>query len=427
MSNEVDESDTNAASGCPVLHGFHPMRPDQIVDPFPLLAKARREVPVFYLAEHDEWYVTRYADVEQVLADTDVYSSAKFVDFPPFPDEIVAALPHGHPLEGTLVSTDPPSHTRIRKRAQKAFTPRQAEAHAKAVRALADALIDSFINDGKVDLAKKYCNQIPIRVIGPVLGVTPENAVKIYQWATDAMILVGHGKQMSQEQLLEMGRGQVELDHFVRDLVENRRKEPLGEDDFITSLIFATGDDGQPTLDTHEIVGVVTAAIAAGSDTSATTMAHCIRLLLEERSRWQALLAEPALIENAVEEALRLAGGARGVRRVTTRETVLNGVTLPKDATLFVHIASASRDEAVFENPDRFDLYRPNRKQHLSLGKWKHFCIGAPLARMEMRVGLEALTDRIPSMRLVPGHSIEYVPSIQVLPLIGGLVVDWDC
>jgi cytochrome P450 len=102
-------------------------------------------------------------------------------------------------------------------------------------------------------------------------------------------------------------------------------------------------------------------------------------------------------------------------------------VTLPKDATLFVHIASASRDEAVFEDPDQFDLYRLNRKQHLSLGKWKHFCIGAPLARMEMRVGLEALTDRIPSMRLVLGHSIEYVPSIQVLPLIGGLVVDWDC
>lgn len=427
MGTRTDNSKQGqVADGCPVLHGYRPLDPDQVADPFPLLAKARQEVPVFFMPEHNEWYVTRYADIEEVLRDTETYSSSDFVNLPPFPKEVADQLPDGHPLEDTLVSTDPPAHTRIRKRAQRAFTPRQANAQAADVEALAHMLIDGFIDAGTVDLATAYCTQIPIRVIGPVLGVSMDDAAQIYRWATEALILVGNGWQLSEERLLEYGRGQVEYDRYIRRLVADRRENPGAEDDLVTCLIAAEGDDGEPALEDSEIVGIVAAAIAAGSDSSATTMAHCVHSLLQERSLWKEVVANPTLIENAIEETLRLRGGARGVRRTTTRDCILAGVEIPEGATLFVHIGSGSRDEAVFSGPEHFDLHRSNAKQHLGFGKWMHFCIGAPLARMEMRVAMSALVERIPSLRLVPGHQIEYVPSIQVTPLLGGLVVEWD-
>jgi cytochrome P450 len=191
-------------------------------------------------------------------------------------------------------------------------------------------------------------------------------------------------------------------------------------------MIFAAGDDGQPALANQEIVGVVSAAIVAGGDTVATTLGHCVQFLLSDHTRWEQIAADSKLIPNALEETLRMHAGVRGARRTTTRDCVLNGVQLAKGEVLFVHMASGSRDEAVFTDPERFDLRRENAKQHLGFGKWKHFCIGAPLARMEMRVAIETLAERIPGLRLVPGHSIEYGLSLHVLSLIRGLVVEWD-
>jgi cytochrome P450 len=415
-----------ALNGCPVLEGFSPLLPDQLADPYPLLAKARREVTVFYMPEFDQWCVTRYRDVEEILRDPETYSSAHFVNLPPFPAEVAAQLPDGHPLEATLVSTDPPRHTRIRKLAQKAFIPRQANAKADAVRELANTLIDGFIETGRVDLATAYCKQIPIRVVGPILGVSMEEAAQLYDWSTQALILVGNGWKLSPDELLDYGRGQVEFDRYVRALVEDRRANPGGEDDLVTRLIFAESDDGSPALEDSEIVGIVAAALAAGSDSSATTMAQCVYSLLEVRSRWEEVIADPELIENAVEETMRVRGAVRSVPRTTTRDCVLGGVQIPAGATVCVHIGSASHDEEIFADGERFDLHRPNAKEHLGMGKWLHFCIGAPLARMQLRVAVATLAERIPSLRLVPGHSFSYVPSIQVPPVIDGLVVDWD-
>jgi cytochrome P450 len=408
------------------LRGFEPMRPDLIIDPFPLLAEARREAPVFYVRELNEWCVTRYADIEEVLRDTDAYSSAEFINLPPFPPEVAESLPNGHPLEGTLVTIDPPAHTRIRKAIQKGFSPRQAEAQADEVRSLANALIDDFVDQGQTDLVTAYCTQIPLRVIGLVLGISIDDVAQLHRWATEGLILVSYPWLLSAAELLEYGRDQIELDRYVRELVEERRRNPRGEDDLVTRMIFAAGDDGQPALANQEIVGVVSAAIVAGGDTVATTLGHCVQFLLSDHTRWEQIAADSKLIPNALEETLRMHAGVRGARRTTTRDCVLNGVQLAKGEVLFVHMASGSRDEAVFTDPERFDLRRENAKQHLGFGKWKHFCIGAPLARMEMRVAIETLAERIPGLRLVPGHSIEYGLSLHVLSLIRGLVVEWD-
>lgn len=412
--------------GCPVFPSFRPLDPEQVIDPYPQLAVARREEPVFYMPDYDVWVVTRYEDIEEVLRDTDTFSSADFVDFPPFPPEVANQLVDGHPLENTLVSTDPPAHTRIRKRAQKAFTPRQAEARAPAVRELAHDLVDGFAATGSTDLGRSYCTQIPIRVVGPILGVSMEEAAQLYQWATEALILVGNARQMDETQLLDYGRGQVEFDRFIRDLVRDRRANPRSEDDLVTSLIEAEGEDGEPALAESEIVGIVAAALAAGSDTSAATMANCVFSLLEERSRWEEILAEPGLIPGAIEETVRAKGAARTIPRTATRDCELAGVKIPKGAEVLVHLGSGSHDERRFEDGESFDLHRANAKQHLGFGKWMHFCIGAPLARMELRVAIEVLAERLPDLRPSPGAAIEYFPSLQVLPVVSGPQVEWS-
>lgn len=417
---------TKQLSGCPVLEEFDPLDPAQVADPYPVLSKARREVPVFFVPDYDMWCVTRYEDIETVLRDTETYTSADFVGMPEFPPEIAEQLPEGHPLEGTLAAVDPPEHTRIRRIAQKAFSARQAMARSDEIRALAHGLIDGFADQGKADLATAYCNQLPIRVVAPVLGIPSEEGAELYKWAMEAVVLVANGEKLPADLLLEYGRDQVAFDRYIRELIAERRRNPRGDDDLITTMIFTEAEDGQPALSDHEIVGVVASSISAGGDTSATTIAHCVRLLLSDRTAWEEVVADPSLVPSVVEEALRLRPAAISLRRRATRGTVLDGVEIPEGARLFLHIGSGSHDEAVFERPEEFDLHRPNAHQHLAFGKWTHFCLGAALARTEVRIGLEALVDRLPSLRLVPGHELQYFPSMQAVPVTGGLVVEWE-
>jgi cytochrome P450 len=338
----------------------------------------------------------------------------------------VAGLPYGHPLQSTLVTIDPPVHTRVRKLAQKAFTSRQAGMHADALRSLAHALIDEFVAAGRVDLAAVYCSQIPIRAIAPILGVSMGDAARLREWGITTQMMIVNGGHLTEAELLEQGRAPIALDRYVRALIDDRRARPRDERDLVTNLIYAEGDDGERVLDDTEIVGVVTVAINGSSDTAATTMGHCIHSLLVDRSRWEELRADPSLVEYAIEETLRTRGPARTLRRDTTREVVLGGVRIPAGARLAVHVGSGSRDATVFPDPETFDLHRDNVRQHLGFGRWTHFCLGAPLARVVLQTAMETLIERLPSLRLVPGHKLEYIPSYAIHVLTGGLVAEWD-
>jgi len=413
-------------AACPVLHDFDPLGAGEIIDPYPALARARREVPVFYVPEYDVWWVTRYEDVKQVLQDPGTYSSAKFVELPPLPKEIEEGLPFGHPLKATLITLDPPVHTRVRKLAQKAFTPRQAERRAGEVRSLAHALIDEFIADGHADLATSYCIQIPIRAIGPVLGISYEDSARLRQWGMDTQMMVANSLHLTEREMTERGRSTVGLDRYVRNLIAERRANPRDDDDMITNLIFAEGDSGEPLLTDEEIVGVVTVAINGSSDTAATSLGNCIHSLLQEREKWEEVARDQSLVPTVVEEAVRLRGPARTLRRDTTRECVIGGVTLPAGATLAVHVGSGSRDEAEFEDADEFELHRSTPRHHLGFGLGTHFCLGAPYARVWLREALQALVQRIPGLRLAPTAAMEYSPSFSVHQLTGGLLVEWD-
>jgi cytochrome P450 len=413
-------------SSCPVMHGFAPLDPhaseEHLVSGW---ARSRREAPVFYVPEAGWWCVSTVEMFEEVLRRPEDFSS-RLSGQPtlPVPEELRDRLPDGWPMVPNLASTDPPEHTRLRKLVQPAFTTRMVGNREPEIRDIAHGLIDGFAADGSADLATAYTRMIPIGVIAPIWGVPPEDGMRLYEWSHQAMLMVTN-PELDDEMLLELAGSQADYDEYVRAVIDDRRANPR-QDDLLTDLIEAEGEDGSK-LGHGELMALVIAVISAGTETTATAMAHAIHTLLEDRRLWELVVSEPATIANAVEETIRARPPVRGITRVAAHDTELGGIAIPKDAIIHLPFLSVGQDEHLFgDDAASFDPRRQNAKRHLGFGKWTHFCLGAPLARIEMRVGIEALTERLPSLRLAEDCELNHYPSVGMPPLIDGLRVDWD-
>jgi cytochrome P450 len=415
------------ATACPVVEGFRPLAPEATDEELIAgWARARREAPVFYDPEQGWWCVSTTELFEDVLRRPEDFSS-RISGAPtmPVPEEMRDRLPDGWPMHPNLASTDPPEHTRIRKLAQPSFSKRAAEARVPQIRAIANRLIDAFIDRGEVDLATEYTRMIPVNVIAPIWGVPDSDALRLYGWAHEAMLMVIN-PSLTEEQVLGLAESQSEFDRYVRAVIAERREHPRGEDDLLSELIAATGDEGEPALSDSELMALVTGVIAAGTETTATAMGHAIHSLLGDRSRWDRAVADRSLLPNVVEETLRCRPPVRSITRITNHECELGGVTIPADAIVHMPFLSAGHDETVFDDPDSFDIHRENARQHISFGKWTHFCLGAQLAKVEIRTGLDTLMERVPGMRLADDCALRHVESVGVPPLIDGLRVEWE-
>jgi cytochrome P450 len=222
----------------------------------------------------------------------------------------------------------------------------------------------------------------------------------------------------------ERWRRTVEFDKLIRAFVDERRTSP--RDDLTSDLVHASSDDGEPSLSTSEVISVLAGIVAAGSDTTSILLTYAVWLLLTHPPSWEELREDKDRVPQVIEETLRLRNPVRGLRRVTTRPVVLAGAEIPEGATLYVHVGSANRDEAVFERPDEFDPSRSSLSEHVGFGKWTHFCLGAPLARLEARIALECLVERLPNLTLAPGEEqLEYIVNA-VVPPVKHLRVEWE-
>ncbi|MFT3864296.1 MAG: cytochrome P450 [Solirubrobacterales bacterium] len=415
----------------PTMPGFDPLSQEFLIDPYPVLERARRENPVFFYEPLNLWVVTRYDDIVAAVGDFETFSSRAIGVVPP-PADIADQVPSDL-MDEAFIGLDPPVHTVSRKNANKAFTRGLVDEQEGPMRRIADELIDGFLDRGECDLINEYCYPYTLRVIVGMLGLPEADIDRFRAWSESMFALMspadadaedkGPPKPMSEDEARRHWLSIAEGRAYYAAVVEARRAEP--GDDLITAMVRATDDEGNPALPTNRIVTHVTELIAAGNDTTANLMGQMTMLFDAAPDQRAAVLEDMSLMANAVDEALRRRGTAPGAFRITTRPVELGGVEIPARSMVWLVYISAGHDEEHFPDPRRFDVRRENADKHLSLGRGRHKCMGAPLARLGGRIGMERLLTRIPDIRVVPGRQLTYSPAMTVLPL-HSLRVEWD-
>jgi len=368
-----------------------------LTNPFPILKEARAQEPIFYNADIDYWVITRYEDIKAIFRDHETFTAANTITpIEPFSAEVQQMLAAGNYTPVPVLSNNvPPEHTRIRKQVNKLFLPRRMRDFEPAIRDLAREQIGRLLALGEADIVAELTYDFPAHVLFHVLGVPDEDVPQIKEWS-DNRIELYYGRPTPQEQI-ERTKGLVPFWHYVVNLVQCKVQEP--QDDLTSDLIrMRNGDDTILTI--NEI---------------ASSMID----------QWELLCREPAQIPQAVEEMMRYDPSVCTWRRFVAEDVVINGVEIPAGANLLLMLNSANRDETLFPEPDRIDVGRDNLKEHLALGYGIHYCVGAPLARLEMQILFEEMTRMMPSLQLVPDQMLEYTRNISFRgPL--QLRVTWD-
>jgi cytochrome P450 len=347
--------------------------------------------PVSHDPRTGAWSVFRYQDVATVLADHQAFRS-----------DLREVMPIASDLiEGNILRMDPPRHHRLRSLVSKAFTPTAISHMDGRVAELTEELLDETGGRHQIELVGDLSYPLPVIVIAEMLGVPAEDRAKFRKWA-DALLTRDSSDPLDTTQL-EKARAQ--LNHFydyLRDHVARRRVEPRS--DLLTDLV-AAEIDGERLADS-EIVGFATVLLLAGHITTTALLGNAIRCLDEHPEAQAALRADQASIPLAIEEVLRYRSPFALLARATTTEVELGGQTIPPKQLVMAWILSANRDERQFENPDDFVMDRqPNA--HVGFGKGIHFCIGAPLARLEARVALGILLRRYSHLSVDPTYRLE--------------------
>ncbi len=401
---------------------FDPLSPEQRADPFAVYAAARRDAPVFYAPAFDLWVVTRHEDVLAVLKDDETFSSRnalRSAPREPLP-EVREVLARGWPEMPIIVDSDPPLHTRIRRPITRAFTPRRVAELAPRIEAVALELLDGFAGDGEADLVERFAWPLPLRVMGELIGVPADDLPWLHERSRDWLGLYGATGPV--EEQVAAAEGTVALQRYFVEALEARAREP--RDDLMSALLAAVAEENDP-ITLVELAGVPLDLLVAGHVTVTRALGSALVLLLRDEAALEELQREPDLVGAAIDEILRLESPAQGLFRETTRDAEVGGVRLPRGARLMVHFGSANRDERVFADPDRYDPRRVELSKHVAFGKGIHFCIGAPLARLELSIALPLLLQRLPNLRRVDHEPLAYDPIFFARGL-AGLRLAWE-
>ncbi len=352
-------------------------------DPHPVYHELREHHPVHHCGDRDLWVLSRHADLLDVVKDAKRWSSARGV------------VPSGFvPEKPTLIVLDPPRHTPMRKSVMRAFTPRRVAALEPRIRSFARELLAAWPEQGEVDAFESFKYPLPIYVMAELLGVDAEQR-PMFKRCGDAIV---YSSGADPETLRDAQR---ELTDYLEQVLEERSRAP--RDDLI-SVLLAPSEEGQ-SLDREEILGLCFLLLVAGTETTTSALGNAMWLLERMPDVRKRLIEDPRLLETAVDEFLRFDSPVQGLSRVAREDVRLHGETIPEGARVHLLWAAANRDPRVFPEPDRFDPERsPN--PHLAFGFGIHFCLGASLARMELRVGLEELLRRAPGFRLQCERSV---------------------
>jgi cytochrome P450 len=377
--------------------GFQPHDPAFIADPYPVFRELRERHPLIYDERTSQWLVTRHADVDRLLRDRrlgrsylHVASHEEMGRTPP---------PEWHApfteLNGNgMLDREPPDHTRLRRLVLKAFTPRTVEALRDRIQALVDGYIDGIQGAGDIDLIADYIEPLPVTVIADLLGIPEADRHRLRPWSRDICLMYElEPPDASAHKAVTASR---EFSAYLRDLLRERRARP--GDDLISEL--ATVVDEGDRLTEDELIGTCVLLLNAGHEASVNGAGNGWWTLFRHPDQLARLRADPGLATTAIDELLRFDTPLALFERWVLDEIEIDGVRLPRGSELALQFASANRDPAAFAAPDELDLGRtPN--PHVSFGAGIHYCLGAPLARLELQVAFTTLLRRAPRIRLV--------------------------
>ena len=375
------------------------LSPEAVIDPYPLLAAMREHDPVHWSARYRSWFITRFDDVAQALVD-DRYSSDRIAPARRAKLDDGGADPllrnAFNVLEDWMVFKDPPDHTRLRRLLSRAFTPRAVAGMRPRVLELADEMLEAALarGTGELDLVGDYAYPLTASVIAEMLGVPREDHPRFKDWS-DRIARLVFGGLADPQRHRDGALGMAELADYLAVLV--RRHERAPADDLLTALIEAR--DAGDALSPAEVVATGVLLLFAGHETTTSLIGTGTLALLQHPEQRALLAADPTLVEGAVEELLRYDGPAKTVARVMATDVGLRGRRLRAGDRVFLCPAAANRDPEAFPDPDRLDLRRADRRQ-LGFGLGLHYCLGAPLARLEAGVAITRVLNRLPGLRI---------------------------
>jgi cytochrome P450 len=385
------------------MEGFNLFDPHLWENPFPTFAELRRTTPVLPIEQvamsRKMFLVTSRKIIVDMLLKPQLFSSS-FYDVltggaAPNP-QAAAIYATGWKEVDVMLTTDAPAHSRFRSLASDAFSPRRIAAMQPKIEQAADQLIDAFIERGECDFIEEFAVPLPIFMISDVLGISRERQKRFREWS-DAYI-IRNGQMGSIEDEVAAAKLIIECQHFLYGLIQDRRAQP-GED-LISDLVTAKAEGSEPLSDV-EILSIVQQILIAGNETTRSTLIGMMAHILDDPTQLQALVDEPKLIANGIEEALRYETPAAATWRIAREDVELAGVAIPKGSIIMARLDAANRDETHFPNPEKFDVRRANANTNLTFGQGIHFCIGRGLARREMNVAMPKLISRLKNLRMI--------------------------
>jgi len=374
---------------------YNPLDRRYQTDPYPIYRELRERDPFHRSRLAGGWILTRYADVAAVLKDPRFLADDKKLPFQMkqrqqfIKDGLMEA---DEALSSSMLRSDPPDHTRLRGLVSKAFTPRTIESLRPRIEAIVQELLDNAATNGQMDIIREFSYPLPVIVIAEMLGVPTEDREQFKRWSDDAVASFGIG---SVHDFLRSRDAFRELQSYFERVAEERRREP--REDLLSALLAAEQEGDKLTLE--EVFATCILLLVAGNETTTNLIGNGLLALLRHPDQLALLRDDPDLIESAVEELLRYDSPVQATSRFVQEDVAIDGHTVAANQQAIVLLGAANRDPERFSDPDRLDITRQDN-QHLSFSHGIHYCLGAPLARLEGQIALLALLDRFPNLRL---------------------------